>query len=348
MSVSKISRSVRLAALLRLTFIGLSLHCHVALAAPTCASKATKDVVIVLDVGHVARQPGQECSLFSLCAWGQTSARGVPEYEFNVILAKRIGDEFVQAGFNSTYTMVTQLGGTAGLFQRADRAKRMNADILLSIHHDGVNDDFLRPWIYQGERHYFYDDSKGFSLHVSTRNARSPESLVLARMLADELLGSGLHFNTVHEQGNPAGAQKPFLDAARGIYRRDDLAVLSRAEMPAVLLEAGVIVNRDEELRVSTALYKSTVATAVVEAVKSFCNGGERSTTYRVVDVRSDDVLNMRSGPNTDFSTVGTIPPVGRGIRITGACSGQWCPVEYLGVRGWVNSRFLVRQQDVN
>ena len=45
--------------------------------------------------------------------------------------------------------------------------------------------------------------------------------------------------------------------------------------MPAVLLEAGVIVNRDEELLVSTPAYQGIVATAVTEAVKKFCKPPE-------------------------------------------------------------------------
>jgi N-acetylmuramoyl-L-alanine amidase len=42
--------------------------------------------------------------------------------------------------------------------------------------------------------------------------------------------------------------------------------------MPAVLLEAGVIVNRDEELVVATPAYKGVIARAVAEAVTTFCN----------------------------------------------------------------------------
>jgi N-acetylmuramoyl-L-alanine amidase len=259
-------------------FIGLSLPGELALAAPTCIAKAPKDIVIVLDVGHIAPYPGERCSPFSRCLWGATSARGVPEYNFNLKLARRIEEELVRAGFNSTHTMVTHIDGDAGLYQRPDRARRMNADLFLSIHHDGVRDEYLKPWLYLGEQHYFYDDSSGFSLHVSPRNGSYADSFALARLLADQLLGSGLRFTTVHERSNPAGARKPFLDATRGIYRRDDLTVIGRAEMPAVLLEAGVIVNRDEELLVATPGYHAMVAADVVEAVKRFCNPREAAT----------------------------------------------------------------------
>jgi SH3-like domain-containing protein len=110
--------------------------------------------------------------------------------------------------------------------------------------------------------------------------------------------------------------------------------------MPAVLVEAGVIVNRDEELVLSTPAYQTIIATAVAQAVSKFCNPRE-PPTWRVVKVAPQDVLNLRSGPNADLSVVGTIPPGGRGVRIVGACSGPWCEVDYRGARGWANRQFL-------
>src|SRR6202035_780332 len=60
-----------------------------------CSSKAREDVSIVLDVGHTAAAPGV------------SSARGVPEHDFNMNLAQRINQELLSAGFRSTYLMVT-------------------------------------------------------------------------------------------------------------------------------------------------------------------------------------------------------------------------------------------------
>jgi N-acetylmuramoyl-L-alanine amidase len=327
---------------LRIPAIVLSLLNHGALGA-TCIAKAPEKIAIVLDVGHVARQPGVRCRRLLPCPWGATSARGVPEYDFNIKLAQRIKEELVSAGFRSTYLMVTRVSETSGLYQRAERANKMGADIFLSVHHDSVRDEYLKRWTYEGAGHFFFDGSKGFSLHVSPRNIRYGASLRLARMLADRLMEKGLRFTTVHEQGNPIGARVAYIDSTRGIYRRNGLIVLSETKMPAVLLEAGVIVNRDEELVVSSPDYKSTVAMAVVDAVRKFCLPAEAST-YRVVNVAPNFVLDVRSGPNADLSVVGAIPPDGRGVRMVGACSGQWCQIEYRAVRGWVDRRFLANE----
>ena len=63
---------------------------------------------------------------------------------------------------------------------------------------------------------------------------------------------------------------------------------------------------------------------------------------FKVTNVRSDDVLNVRSGPSADFDIVSALPPGSRGIAITGVCRSQWCPVRHQASSGWVNSAYLV------
>jgi hypothetical protein len=66
---------------------------------------------------------------------------------------------------------------------------------------------------------------------------------------------------------------------------------------------------------------------------------------FRVANVRSDDVLNIRSGPSADFDVVGELPPDTRGIAVTSACRAKWCPVQHHATIGWVNSVYLVREE---
>ena len=66
---------------------------------------------------------------------------------------------------------------------------------------------------------------------------------------------------------------------------------------------------------------------------------------FKVANVRSDDVLNVRSGPSADFDVVGELPPGSREIAITSACRSKWCPVQHRSMSGWVNSAYLVPEE---
>jgi N-acetylmuramoyl-L-alanine amidase len=325
--------------------------------AATCSSKAPADIVIAIDIGHIARQPsGGICGNDGNCGWGTTSARGVPEYDFNLKLATRINDELIREKFRSTYLMIPTVTKSVkdSLSERAARANAMNADIFLSIHHDGVKDRYLQQWTYEGQTRYYFDRSTGFSLHVSPENPEYDDSLALARAIADRLMEKGLSFNRIHERGNPEGAEAIYADPTRGIYRRDYLAVLRQTKMMAVLLEGGVIVNREDELRITTPAYQSTIASAVVRSIAEFCRlpattaaalaSSPAISTFRVVGVESNDVLNIRSGPDAATGIVDVIPPNGKGIRVVGGCTGHWCPVQYLNSKGWVNRHYLANE----
>lgn len=69
---------------------------------------------------------------------------------------------------------------------------------------------------------------------------------------------------------------------------------------------------------------------------------------YRVVGVAEDDVLYVRSKPGPQNSSVGKIPATGVDIEILDGAErvGQstWVRVNYKGVTGWVNRRFLAEQ----
>jgi hypothetical protein len=66
---------------------------------------------------------------------------------------------------------------------------------------------------------------------------------------------------------------------------------------------------------------------------------------FKVANVRSDDVLNVRSGPSADFDVVGELLPGSRGIALTSACHSKWCPVEHRSTSGWVNSAYLAPEE---
>jgi N-acetylmuramoyl-L-alanine amidase len=252
----------------------MGISCIATDALGACNLKAKKDIIVVLDVGHTASDSGQ------------ISARGVKEYDFNMKLARRVSEELVNAGFLSTKMIVTNLNGHSGRLQRSKRANDLDADLFVSIHHDGVENKTLIPWQYHGEKHLFLDKFRGFSLWLSSKNSKYKESLSFARILADRLMASGLEFTTHHDKltnTDKYGRIAPLVDRERGIYDAyDNLVVLYESRMPAVLLEAGMIVNRAEEQVLSSPARKATVARAVAGAVERFCHSPSRDNTSHI------------------------------------------------------------------
>jgi N-acetylmuramoyl-L-alanine amidase len=213
----------------------------------------------VVDVGHTAKAPGA------------ISARGVGEYDFNLRLAALIERDLRRAGFGKTVLLVTDGPAKKSLHERVARANAASADLFLSIHHDSVPDSFLQAWEYQGEEHYFSDRFKGHSIFFSIDNADPDGSLLFGRLLGEQLKARGLQYTPHYVEKFMGHRQRLLIDAKVGVYRYDQLIVLKSTRMPAVLLEAGSIINRDEELAVSSPERQSLIGAAVTDAVEGFC-----------------------------------------------------------------------------
>jgi N-acetylmuramoyl-L-alanine amidase len=187
---------------------------------------------IAVDVGHYLAKPGV------------ISARGVPEFEYNLRLAHEVVEGLRGAGHK--VMLIGDDGMAADLGSRAPRAKGM--DLFISIHHDSTQPRFFSTWQHEGvERGY--SDKCASAVGAGLRQAGFTPS----RYHADPVVGEN----------------RPFADETNGVHYFDNLAVLKTASIPALLFEAGVIVNRDEELRMRDPLVRKRVVEAVVAGVGS-------------------------------------------------------------------------------
>src|SRR5260221_1279792 len=212
---------------------------------------------VILDVGHTVEDPGA------------ISARGVPEYEFNLRLAKQIEKKLVEAGYSKTLLLVTGGQAITGLVQRVAVANKSAADLFMSLHHDSVPDAFLENWEYEGKQYHFSDRFIGHSIFVSYENSNSTASIFFAKLLGKQLKDRGLKYTPHYTEAIMGGRRRELLDAAVGVYRFDKLYVLRATQMPAVLLEAGSIINRDEELLMNTEDRQSLISAAVLGSVET-------------------------------------------------------------------------------
>jgi N-acetylmuramoyl-L-alanine amidase len=208
---------------------------------------------IAIDVGHYLEKPGA------------TSARGVPEFEYNLELAREIEAALRQAGHKTL--LIGDDGSIAELWRRAPKAKGM--DLFISVHHDSVQPRFLATWEYQGTTRFYAPDTfAGFSLFVSKTKPRLEVSLGCASAIGAALRRSGFTPSRYH--ADPIiGENRPFADEVNGVHYFDHLAVLKTARVPALLFEAGVIVNRDEEMRLRDPATRKRIVESVVAGVGS-------------------------------------------------------------------------------
>lgn len=122
-----------------------------------------------------------------------------------------------------------------------------------------------------GHVHHYNDNFEGWSIFVSSNNPYFRKSLQFAQYLGSALLEQDLIFSTYHSM-NIKGERKKMIDSHRGIYNSNNLAILKRVNTPSVLIEAGFIVNRKEEIKISTNMFREKFADLLSKAVKNFCN----------------------------------------------------------------------------
>jgi N-acetylmuramoyl-L-alanine amidase len=214
---------------------------------------------IILDAGHTAEAPGA------------MSARNVPEYDFNLRLAKEIDQNLIDVGFIKTVLLVTHGPAMLSLLERVTVANHLAANIFLSIHHDSVPDSFLQDWDYDGNPSHFSDRFRGYSLFVSYDNRNIKASLLFAKLVGTQLKDRGLPYASHYAEAFMGRHQRQLIDADAGVYRYDQLVVLRETQMPAVLLEAGSIINRDEEILMNLPEHRALVGGAMATAVEMFC-----------------------------------------------------------------------------
>ena len=210
-----------------------------------------KDFVIAIDIGH---SPYSE---------GAISSRGKGEYAFNRNIAEQLEKELINQGFLSAF-IINKEGGKISLEERPAVAKERHANLFLSIHHDSVQPYDISKWTYNGEKMSYCDKYQGHSIFFSEKNKYPEKSLIFAT-----LIGSMFRQNNFTPTLHHAD-KRELVDREKGIYKFDDLIVLKKATMPAVLFECGVIVNRNEEILLNNPPYQRFLVLTLADAIKAY------------------------------------------------------------------------------
>ena len=197
--------------------------------------------LVAVDVGHGGRDGGA------------VSARGRNEFDFNLDFAGVLAATLEQRSL--AVRRVNFDGAIGSLTARPEAA--IGSDFFISVHHDSIGEAWLLPWTWEGVERTYTEVKRGYGIFVSANNPDLATSLVCASAMGAMLRRAGFVPSDWH------GRKHLPADAANGVWYYDNLVVLYRTTLPAVLFEAGVIKHRDEELELRDPARQARMADAL-------------------------------------------------------------------------------------
>ncbi len=211
------------------------------------AVQQRKVKTVMIDPGHGGEDPGTE---------GYRDSR---EKQLTLDLAKRIEKLLRKANFRTL--MTRRQDAYISLEDRSELANASEVDIFVSIHFNSAKPD-TRP--------------KGIETYCLTPVGLSPTGSIRKR------LGLG-RFN--EEPANQFDSQNILLayfvqqkllqtipDAEDRGVKRERFFVIRETERPSILVESGFLSNPGEEKLILSAVYRDSLATGIVEGIKSYAN----------------------------------------------------------------------------
>ena len=201
--------------------------------------------LVAVDVGH------------SLKDSGATSARGRSEFAFNRHFAGVLAEALLVR--NVRVRPINFAGDIARLAERP--AQAAGSDFFIAIHHDSISSSYLQFWDWDGSEMSYTERKRGFGLFVSAQNPDLASSLRCASSMGAMLRRAGFVPTSWHGRKHRAA------DGENGVWYYDNLLVLYRTTLPAVLFEAGVIKHREEELELLDPERQARMAEALATGI---------------------------------------------------------------------------------
>ncbi len=227
------------------------------------AYEITRLITVAIDAGHGGEDPGAH------------GASGTLEKNVTLAVAKR-----VKAKIDNIENMRAVLTRDSDYFiplaERVNKARRLNADLFVSIHADA----FIRP------------DANGSSVFtLSEHGATSAAARWLAKSENDADLVGGVNVGvkdknlaktlidlsqtaTNNDSRRLASSVLSQISSVNRLHKGEveqaGFAVLKAPDIPSILVETAFISNPEEEKRLSDDAYQDKLATAIVNGIKSY------------------------------------------------------------------------------
>lgn len=225
--------------------------------------QVTRLITVALDPGHGGEDPGA------------LGANGTREKEVTLAIARRVKAK-IDAMENMRAVLTRDGDYFIPLHDRVNKARRLNADLFVSIHADA----FIRP------------DARGSSVFILSENgASSAAARWLAKKENDADLIGGVNVGvkdrnlartlidlsqtvTNNDSRRLARAVLSELAGINSLHKREveeaGFAVLKAPDIPSILVETAFISNPEEEKRLADESYQDQMADAIVAGIKRY------------------------------------------------------------------------------
>jgi len=247
-----------------------------------------RDLVIAIDAGHGGEDPG---------AIGR---RGTREKDVVYSIARQLA-ALIKKEPGMRAVMIREGDYYIGLRQRIDKARKLNADLFISIHADGFRDRRARGssvfvlsnrgatsemarWLAEKENRsdlaggVSLGDKDGLLAEVLldlSQTATIEASLEVADNMLDELKGMGkTHKSSVQQAG---------------------FVVLKSPDIPSILIETAFISNPQEEKNLRSKKHQKKLARAMLRGIRDYFGKHQPPGTHPVARqyvVKSGDTLS--------------------------------------------------------
>ena len=232
-------------------------------AKPAPGQKVTRMVTIALDPGHGGEDPGA------------TGATGIHEKDIVLSVAKRLKAKLEELP-NTRVMLTRDADFFVPLGQRVEKARKVQADLFVSIHADA----FVEPTA-RGSS-VFVLSEKGASSSAARWLAadQNKADLIGGVNLAthDKQLASVLFdLSTTAQINDSMKLGKAVLTEIgginrlhRGVVEQAGFAVLKAPDIPSILVETAFISNPDEEARLKDDAYQNQLADAITKGIRRY------------------------------------------------------------------------------
>ena len=232
------------------------------------ADRSMRDVIITIDAGHGGEDPGS------------LGAIGVPEKKVVLSIAKRLKSIIdAEPGFRGELTRKSDY--YIAVQKRSELARKMRADLLISVHADGFKNSRPRgASVYtQIQRRAVREKGRYLSERERRADLLGGVESVSIKDKDDMLAGVLLDLSMTAALSSSAEIAGEVLKSIGGIAKlhkkqvvQQSLGVLISPDIPSILVEVGFMTNRKDARLLVKPDYQKKMARAIFDGVHRYFN----------------------------------------------------------------------------